>query len=242
MSCLVCHMTNMSMVLMCPRGLAPALAVMALLLGPRLAAAQPDGDRHLWVQAVAVLRVSEHWRVHLEEQPRWFDDVSAPFQNLVRTAVGRQLGPRFSLWAGHAWVAKPPGPGVKHEQRAWQQLLLTPPVTRGWTTSFRWRQEQRWQRDWDGTSHRIRLMARAAHSIGSSRWLAVGWDEAMVTLSATGEGPPKGFDQNRLFGGVSRRVSPHAAVDAGYMWFAVRQPSGQRSDGHVSLVSLNLTY
>lgn len=236
-------MTNMSMTWIRPgKRLVLVLAAMALLLGSHLATAQPDGDRHLWVQAVAVLRVSEHWRVHLEEQPRWFDDVSAPFQNVFRTAVGRQMGPRLSIWAGHGWVAKPPGPGVKHEQRTWQQVLVTPPAARGWTTSLRWRQEQRWQRDWDGTSHRIRLMARAAHSIGSSRWLAVGWDEAMVTLSATGEGPPKGFDQNRLFGGVSRRVSPHAAVDAGYMWFAVRQPSGQRSDGHVSLVSLNLTY
>ena len=236
-------MTNMSMTWIRPgKRLVLVLAAMALLLGSHLATAQPDGDRHVWVQAVAVLGVSENWRLHLEEQPRWFDDGTALFQNILRTAVGRRVGGRASVWAGHAWVAKPPGPGVKHEQRAWQQVLVTPPPAGGWVTSLRWRQEQRWQPDWDGTSQRIRLMARAAHSIGSSRWLAVLWEEAMVTLSATGGGPPKGFDQNRLFGGVSRRVSPHATVDAGYMWFAVRQPSGQRSDGHVTLATVNLTF
>lgn len=235
-------MTNMSKRILFGRLGIGALAATVVFASPRFACAQADGDRHLWVQAVAVLRVSESWRIHLEEQPRWFDDVSAPFQNVFRTAVGRQLGPRVTVWAGHGWVAKPPGPGVKHEQRAWEQVSVALPAAGRWTNSLRWRQEQRWQPNWDGTSHRVRLMARTVRPLGGSRWSAVLWDEAMVTLSATGEGPPKGFDQNRLFGGVSRRVSPHAAVDAGYMWFAVRQPSGQRSDGHVSLVSLNLTY
>lgn len=218
------------------------LAALAVMLAPRLAAAQPDGDRHLWMQAVAVLRVSEHWRVHLEEQPRWFDNVSAPFQNILRGAVGRQVGPRLSVWAGYGWVAKPPGPGVKHEQRAWQQILATPPAVGRWTSLVRLRQEQRWQPDWDGTSHRLRAMVRTTRPLGASAWSGVLWNEAMVTFNATGGGPPKGFDQNRLFVGANRRLSPRANMDVGYMWFAVRQPSGQRSDGHVTLATVNLTF
>ena len=131
LSLVVSYMTNMSMMRIRPSArLVPGLAVLAVLLGPRPAVAQPDGDRHVWVQAVAVLAVSENWRVHLEEQPRWFDDGTALFQNLLRTAVGRRVGGRASVWAGHAWVAKPQGTGVRHEQRAWQQVLVTPPPAR----------------------------------------------------------------------------------------------------------------
>lgn len=219
-----------------------AAAMLVVLCAARTAAAQPDGDRHLWVQGVAVVRVSENWRVHLEEQPRWFDDVSAPFQNILRGAVGRQAGRRVSVWAGYGWVAKPPGPGVTHEQRTWQQVLATPPAMGRWTSVVRFRQEQRRQPDWDGTSHRLRAMVRTVRPLGVSGWSGVLWDEAMVTFNGTGGGPPKGFDQNRLFLGVNRRMSARANVDAGYMWFAVRQPSGQRSDGHVALTAVNLTF
>ena len=169
LSLAVSYMTNMSMLRIRPGGLIPVLAVLALLLGPRLASAQPDGDRHLWVQAVAVLQVSEHWRVHLEEQPRWFDDVSAPFQNLLRGAVGRQVVPRISLWAGYGWVAKPPGSGGKQEHRAWQQFLATPPAVGRWTSELRVRQEQRYRPDWDGTSHRVRVLVRTAPAAGCVR-------------------------------------------------------------------------
>jgi len=233
--------TNMSNM----RGKASALALavlLSVLLSPRPAAAQADGDRHLWVQAVATVNAGGPWRLHLEVQPRWFENVSEPFQGLVRTAVGRQLSPAVSLWTGHGWIAKPPGPGVKHEQRLWQQVSVTWPKAGVWTLSTRVRQEQRWQAGWDGASHRTRAMVRASRPVISSRWSAIVWNEAMVTWNRAGTGPVRGFDQNRLFGGVAHRFSPRVAVEGGYLWFALRPAPGVRSDNHVALVTANLTF
>lgn len=221
----------------------PAVAVaLALLCPPRGAAAQADGDHHLWAQAVAV-GAAGPWRTHIEVQPRWFEDVTAPFQMLVRTAAGRQVSSAITLWAGHGWIAKPPGPGVKHEQRLWQQVSAALPKKAGaWALSLRWRQEQRWQDGWGGASHRSRLLARASRPLGRPAWSAIVWNEAMVTLNRTEAGPVRGFDQNRLFGGVGRRFSPHLAVEGGYLWFALRPSPGVRADNHVTLVTANVNF
>lgn len=229
--------TNMSNVM---RRLPAIAVVLALLCLPRGAAAQADGDHHLWAQVVAV-GAAGPWRTHVEAQPRWFEDVTAPFQMLVRTAVGRQVSPAVTVWTGHGWIAKPPGPGVTHEQRLWEQVSLTLPRVSRVAPSLRWRQEQRWQNGWDGTSHRTRLMLRAARPVRGGDWSAVVWDEAMVTWNATGRGPVRGFDQNRLFGGVSRRFSPHVTLEGGYLWFALRTAPGSRVDSHVALITANLT-
>ncbi|MGE0393167.1 MAG: DUF2490 domain-containing protein [Vicinamibacterales bacterium] len=218
-----------------------AVVVLAVLCGPRVAEAQADGDRHLWLQAVAIGSAGP-WRVHLEAQPRWFEDVTAPFQMLLRTAAGRQVSPSLSLWAGHGWIAKPPGPGVKHEHRLWQQMLATLPPAGVWTFSVRARQEQRWQDGWDGASHRTRLMLRAVRPLGGPRWYAALWDEGMVTWNGTGAGPVSGFDQNRLFAGVGRRFTQRVAVEGGYLWFALRPSPGVRADNHVVLVTANATF
>jgi hypothetical protein len=218
-----------------------AVVVAALLCVPRSAAAQADGDRHLWVQTVAVGSAGP-WRVHLEAQPRLFEDATAVFQVLVRAAAGRQVSRAVTLWAGHGWIPKPPGPGVKHEQRLWQQASLTLPRAGAWALSMRLRQEQRWQDGWDGASHRTRLMFRAVHPIGGPQWSAVLWNEGMATWNATGPGPVRGFDQNRLFGGVGRKLSPHLTVEGGYLWFALRPSPRVRSDNHVAFVSANLAF
>ncbi len=224
------------------RTLAVLVAVWATL-APRSAQAQLAGtDTHLWVQAVATVRLSDNWRLHLEEQPRWFNDISEPFQVLTRTAAGRRINGRLTLWAGHAWIAKPPGPGVTHEQRLWQQASVTLPVAGHWATSLRVRQEQRWQANWANSSHRTRVMVRAQRPVRTGPWSVVGWDELMVNLDDTPKGPPQGFDQNRVFGGVNRRLSKQATVEAGYMWVAQHLPSGQRADMHLPFVSLGLTF
>lgn len=109
---------------------------MVALALPASAAAQDSVDAQLWAQVLATVRVSEHWRLHLEQQPRWHQDMSESFQVITRSAVGRQVHDRATLWGGYAWVAKPPGPGVAHEHRIWQQLSATFPTANRWTPSL----------------------------------------------------------------------------------------------------------
>lgn len=221
-----------------------ALLLLLTTLGRPAAAQTLDTvDLQLWTQVVATLSPSANWRIHLEEQPRWNDNISQSFQIITRTAAGRRINGRLTLWGGHAWVAKPPGPGVAHEQRLWQQASITLPAVRKWAPAIRLRQEQRWQDGWADNSHRLRVMGRFVRPLtADDRWALAVWDESMITLDATAGGPPQGFDQNRAFGGLLYRFSTHESLEVGGMWVATRVPGSARRDAYVPFVWLNLTY
>lgn len=213
-------------------------------LTPATAQTTPDTvDLQVWVQALATLNVSDNWRVHLEEQPRWNDNVTQSFQVLTRTALGRRLTGRLTLWGGHAWIAKPPGPGVTHEQRAWEQASITLPNVGGWAPSLRLRQEQRWQEGWADNSHRFRGMVRMVYPLtDDGRWSFASYNEAMVTLDETPRGPARGFDQNRLFGGLLYRFTRRESLEFGTIWVHTRVRGGPDLTAHAPFVWLNLVY
>ncbi len=217
--------------------------IVAMCLGglPMTAAAQDTTDSQLWIQVLATVRVSENWRVHLEEQPRWNENWSQPWQIITRGALGRRVGPRVSLWGGYAWVAKPPGEGVTHEHRIWEQLSATFPTVATWTPSVRLRIEQRFQDGWADSSHRIRIMGRGVRPFDAGgRWQLAAWDELMLTADETASGPAQGVDQNRLFAGVLRQFSPHVGLETGYLWVVTNPATGPQTHAHNLFVWLNL--
>lgn len=214
---------------------------MVALALPASAAAQDSVDAQLWAQVLATVRVSEHWRLHLEQQPRWHQDMSESFQVITRSAVGRQVHDRATLWGGYAWVAKPPGPGVAHEHRIWQQLSATFPTANRWTPSLRLRLEQRFQDGWTGSSHRLRTMGRFVRPLNDgASWSLATWNELFLTFDETVGGPWQGVDQNRLFAGLLRQLNPKAGLEFGYMWTTSKAPARERAHAHVAFVWLNL--
>ena len=96
------------------------------------ARAQDTMDSQLWMQTLAIGQLGPRWRTHLELQPRMFDNMSELGLTLVRTAIGRQLTPRVSVWVGHAWVPRTLGPTTTHENRLWQQVSITLPRAGQW--------------------------------------------------------------------------------------------------------------
>ena len=221
------------------------LSVCALVLClalPASAAAQDTVDQQFWLQILATIRLSENWRLHLEEWPRFSQDQDGAFQVITRAALGRRLSPRVTAWGGYAWIAKPPGPGVTHEHRIWEQLSATFPSAARWTPSLRLRLEQRFQDTWSDSSHRLRIMGRAVRPFDDrARWSFAGWDELLVTLDDTETGPAQGVDQNRLFAGVLRQFSPKVGLEVGYLWVTSDPPTGPRTHAHNLFVWLNLT-
>ena len=216
---------------------------MCLWLAAPVAAMAQTTDFHQWSLLLATVRPAEDWRVHLEVQPRLGDEASTLDQLLARWAVGRVVTPRLSLWAGHAWVANPRGPGVTHEQRLWQQAIVRVPDAGAWTPTIRLRLEQRFVDQWDRTSHRARAMARVTRPVDDrGQWLLAAYDEVFVSLDDTAGGPARGFDRNRLFGGIRRVLSQQAAMEAGYLWQATRPRVGPRQDVHAAFVWLDLTF
>lgn len=223
------------------RILTTLVAVLVVSAGAAPAHAQPNPDRQIWLQALALGQLSEAWRVHLEVQPRFQDDASELGLTIVRYAIGRRVTPRVTAWVGHAWVPRTLGDGVRHEQRIWQQLSITGPTLGRWSTTGRARLEQRWLDPWADASHRLRLMARAQRPVGRAGFGVYAYDELMLTLDDTARGPASGFDRNRLSAGVSRRVSPAVSFDAGYLWERAVFGAGRRND-HIAVGVLNLSW
>ena len=204
------------------------------------ATAQDNPDTQAWAQVLAIGQVSEHWRTHVEVQPRFMNGPSELGLTIVRTAVGRRVAPRASVWLGHAWVPRTLGTGTRHEQRLWQQLLVTPPAVGGWAPTARLRVEQRWLEPWQGTSHRVRVLTRAQRPLGRrTPWSVFAYDEAMFTIDRTPRGPARGYDRNRLSAGLAHRASPIVSTDIGYIWENAVIPGGRRND-HVFIAVLNL--
>ena len=182
-------------------------------------------------------------RTHAEVQPRWFDEASELGLTIVRAAIGRQLSERAAVYAGYGWVPRTYGTGVRHEQRTWQQLSLSYPQVGRWLPSSRVRLEQRWLDPWADASHRLRVLTRGQRPVGSGRrWHVALYDEAMFTFDTTAMGPARGYDRNRLFGGIGLRLSPAVTAEWGYLWenSTVRGP-GQRND-HVPVAALTITW
>jgi hypothetical protein len=209
-----------------------ALAVCLVHADASSVHAQSAHDAQLWVQALALGRIGD-WRTHVEVQPRVFDDVSELGLVINRVAIGRAVHPRLSTWLGYAWVPRPFGPGIRQEQRIWQQLLVTPPAVSGVTPTIRLRLEQRWQdQPWNGWSHRLRTLVRAQKPIDAARrWQLATYDELMVTFDETPSGPRQGYDRNRFYTGLMRTVSPAITVEGGYIWEHSRLSGpGDRND------------
>ncbi|MGE4083652.1 MAG: DUF2490 domain-containing protein [Vicinamibacterales bacterium] len=220
-----------------------AIVVCLLHAAAAPATAQHTHDAQLWVQTLALGRIGD-WRTHLEVQPRVFDDGSELGLTVLRGAVGRALHPRVSAWLGYAWVPRTFGPGVRHEQRIWQQLLLAPPAFGGWVPQVRLRLEQRWQNEpWDGSSHRLRTLVRAQRPLDAGRrWQLAGYNELMVTFDETPDGPRQGYDRNRVYAGLMRTVAPALTVEGGYIWeHSPIDGPGDRHD-HAAIVVMTLQW
>ncbi|HUU35353.1 MAG TPA: DUF2490 domain-containing protein, partial [Vicinamibacterales bacterium] len=188
-----------------------ALACLLVLVA-RTAGAQDAPDTQAWGQVLALGEIGEDWRTHVEVQPRFMNDASELGLTIVRTAVGRRVAPRATVWLGHAWVPRTLGAGVQHEQRIWQQLTLTAPAAGRWAPSARIRLEQRWLDPWQGLSHRLRVLGRAQRPLGrDTPWALFAYNEGMFTLDRTPRGPSRGFDRNRLAAGLVFRFSPVAS-------------------------------
>src|SRR5688572_20160299 len=118
-----------------PAPLVLLLGLLAFAAAPRAAFAQNAPavhDTQLWPQVVATVSLSDKWLVHLEGQSRWFEDITAHDQLIIRNALGRRLSRRVTIWGGHAYTPRSLEDGWSHEQRIWEQLSATFPNVGAW--------------------------------------------------------------------------------------------------------------
>lgn len=187
-------------------------------------AAAVDEDFRIWENVTATAKLGsidpslEKWRLLLESQGRFRNDGTSADQALGRAGVGYALSDKASLWLGYAHIATfPQDAKTQHENRIWQQVLLTDKVAFGDLTS-RTRLEQRFIQNVNPVEWRLRQFVRFSHPLWENAPLSlVLWDEVFVRLNSTTPSTRFGFDQNRGFAGLGYSFSEKARLEIGYM-------------------------
>jgi hypothetical protein len=199
-----------------------ALAGLALSFLGAAPARAVDRDFQEWTLFAIQGPLSDRWLAYFELQPRFADNAAALERLLVRPAIGYKLRHNVSLWQGYLYNPQF-FPATGREHRPFQQLLIETKAGRTGLIN-RTRLEERLIHGVDGTSVRFRHMFRFSHPISRDRrWALVGYDEFFFNLNSTDNGPQSGFDQNRLYFGLSRQVNKEVRVEAGYIWNYINQ-------------------
>lgn len=220
---------------------AAVLVAAGLLLCAPLRAAATDEDLQLWLPITLSASFGDSFLGWYEAQPRIGDDVSEATQLILRTALGYRLAPAWSVWFGYAWTPTFQ-PRYQDENRIYQQLLYGSDFSFAHVSS-RTRFEQRWIEGVSGTALRLRSLLRGQRPLGSEGiWSLIVQDEIFFNLNTPAStGPEAGFDQNRFFAGVGRKINPHVSIEAGYQMQFIdsRTPADNRIN-HILLIQLSL--
>lgn len=138
-------------------------------------------------------------------------------QLILRTAAGYRLTKKVSIWQGYAW-APIFSPRNINEHRIFQQLSVNGKLGKV-ILENRTRFEQRWIENTGGNvSLRLRHRALGLYPLDKEeKWFLSVSDEAFVNFNNVPNGPSAGFEQNRLFVGVRRKLTSYANAELGYL-------------------------
>jgi hypothetical protein len=215
-----------------------------MVLGARTVRAQTRTETQYWTAAFLTARITGEapadpglsgW---LDVHGRFGEDRTVA---IVRPGLGYRFSALVSAWLGYAWVPTwvDEAPTIQ-EHRIWQQAILqgTEGILR---YQARPRLEQRLREGQDGTGFRFRLMVRANLRVTEQLPIDVAlWDEVFFGLNETAWGQAGGFDQNRVFLGLSYALGPVRA-EAGYLNVASHRLDGSWSIQHNPMLSLFVT-
>jgi hypothetical protein len=192
-------------------------------------------DTGLWTIATVKHGLNEKWTGSLSGQLRFHQDIGTLERVVLRPSLDYRVSHRLTATAGYdAHFIQ--SPADKIEQRLWQQLLYRIPVA-GLKLSGRLRLEQRFIEHVNGTAVRLRIYAKATRSLAKGPWYAALRNEIAFGLNSLQGGPRDGFDQNRLFVGLGRSLSPGSSIEAGYQMHYARR-SGEDVIIHQLLINI----
>jgi len=215
------------------------LGILVFLCVP-LPALALDNELQHWEMVTLRVDAPHKLRLYAEVQPRGGLNAEGMDRVLIRPAVGYQVTPNVSVWQGYLWM-----PLFREESgdehRLFQQVLVENEWQRLKLIN-RTRLEERMSDNAGGTSVRARHMARLVYALGKSKkWSLVGYNEFFWNLNDTRRGPQAGFDQNRIFAGVNRKLGKAMNAALGYLLNHVnRQSPTDDKLNHVIMLTVNL--
>ena len=178
------------------------------------------------------LRKDGRFLVSLYGNARFRDNSSALGTTVIRPAIGWRVNPDLDVWVSYARViSRSEGRPDAEENRATQQANYRIPSPFGETLlggrfSGRTRLEERLRSNGNDVGVRFRQLVRWTRPISQTDFSVYFGGEIFFNLNSADWGQRAGFDQNRVFTGMSYRLSPKARIDTGYLNIIVNGRGG----------------
>jgi hypothetical protein len=208
------------------------------------ASAQVITDGRLWTNLSIQERqgTDSPWRWAGEFVLRTRDGVDDLDVIVGRGALGYDLTDRSSAWLGFGVIPSfPIAGGTQVEKRLFEQYLWSGRGLGG-SLALRTRLEQRWAETNSGLAWRVRQQVRYVRPFSSgSHYALVATEEFLAHLNDTRR-YDQGFDQNRVFGGISRTVNARLRFEAGYLNQFQHSIAGPDRLNHILSITTTLAF
>lgn len=207
---------------------------------PLVAADVTDHNAHGWYNYFGDHPLGEsRWELHLEGQYRRHNVITQWQQLLLRPGINYKLNDRVTLTAGYCFVEThpygdyPTGKTNFPEHRLWEQVAI-----KAKTGKVAWLTRLRFENRWLGGAawryeNRFRGMERATIPLTAKTYFTA-YDELWFFV------PPykaeQAFDQNRAYGALGFKLSPHWRFETGYMNQALLQRNGRVLESNHTLM------
>lgn len=186
---------------------------------PKAASAKEtiDHDSGLWAPITLKAPIYEKWQASIEYQPRYQREPERNLtESIVRLGAGYEFNKKLSVFGGAYWSSHF-NPELDWENRLWEQATYTCQLGRI-ALQNRLRLEQIEREQYQGGFSRIRHQFRVTCPLPMRKnWYLIASEEPFFNLNSPGKGPPKGFNQNRLFLGIGRKVNSCTRWETGFL-------------------------
>lgn len=180
-----------------------------------------------------------HWRYALQGQYRNFSLGDGVRQGIIRAGLGYQVNSKVTLWGGYAYYhTDVDNVGTAHESRSWQQVNWTMGGGDWGTFKSRTRLEQRFREHREGTGLMLRQQFRLDIPVHARDSLSYILGVEVFFHLRTTDWAEKGFNQNRIFIGLSFKISPRMRLEVGYMNQFIRIRQLPDLINHLAIVNL----
>jgi hypothetical protein len=212
-----------------------------MILLPGEALARDDGQ--VWLTAGATIKLDDKWRLSEDIVARFSDNRSGLYEIEASTLLNFKVAEDVTLAAGY--VHNPQysdGDFTVLERRAREQVTLDNLAKIGTgKLSARFRMEQRWRENTDGTGWRMRPYLKFSLPLRGKTSLILS-NETFVNLNTTAFQRQDGLDRMRNQVSVNTPLLKNVSLEVGYLNQHGFVRGGEDTSDHVASAAISASF
>ncbi|HEY0842065.1 DUF2490 domain-containing protein [Methylotenera sp.] len=202
--------------------------------------AEVERDDRIWLTYQADHQLSSNLKAMIQIQPYWRYEGVHRDQITIRPGLYYQFSNTVYIGGGYAYnLGFNNSNQHTHEQRLWEDISATLLDSNSYKVQERTRFEHRQFEHQGEISTGLRQLIKLSFQL-STDYTAIITDEAYFNLNNTAQ-VKSGFDQNRLFLGVGRKILTTTNLEVGYLnqYVAISTPDRMN---HVIAININQSF